>query len=273
MADNAALQRIHDRIISTPNEKLAEVLTKLIPGLLPLTNNDITRKDTIAIVSTIIRRVKAEHTQLPCSTMLTALVKEEMLPFCCNIAISLLDIAIGNTLKEDRLNCAISLLKSFESLPRQFSKQTDALVQYAIELYDEIPLAIKSYQPTKDTLDFVFSWFLDIAILSPGLKKDSIGSVQPGLSVSRVSRLTRTRDFWDRPFLTQLKLRIITSLSLDWMDHRYAAAIAVACLCDSDTEVSKHGMFRMNGLRSSLKTNAAYPLSGGISTLHQQISL
>mgnify|MGYP003386685043 CR=1 FL=1 len=251
----AALSRVHDRVLATDNDKLPHLLEKLLPGLLPLANKDELRPQVLVIISNLVRRIKVLRTPLPCSVLLGKLVTPEMMPFTCNIALTLLDIALPHE-SPDSLRgqqCAAAVLAAMalfypsavspavspaESVSESvsvsaapvnkgskvFTLQLKALVSYALELLPHVPTAVtascsstlllplhtcasssrdrdrdrdrgtRSPPPPCHHLELLWDFLLDLSLAAAPLVKDTLGSVQPGLSQQRVLRLChRTR--------------------------------------------------------------------------------
>ncbi len=238
---------------------------------MPLTNNEALRPEALSIVSTIMRRIKPLKTILPCSVILQTLVKSDPIPFCCNISLSLLDIGVANIPPDSRSDCAFALLIAIDAFPKRLSPQTSSLMQYVLEFLDELPQAVKSSSVSKECLVFVYSWLLDLVLVAPGLRRDTIGSVLPGLSADRVARLTKTHETWPSAEITSLKLRIIKLISTDWMDSRFVAAISIVCCNESgDEEIAKYGTFKINGLISDLRNRY---MSKTINVRHSSTSI
>jgi len=65
-----ALDRVSERLDSTSNEKLEEVLALLLPKLMPLSNNTFLRPKTLNIFSRVLKRIKPLKTILPITELL-----------------------------------------------------------------------------------------------------------------------------------------------------------------------------------------------------------
>eukprot|EP01036_Dinobryon_divergens_P048625 gene48625-65215_t len=65
-----ALQRINDRLSSAPNDTLGQLLPKLLPKLLLLSNQENLRSAVLPIFSNILKRVKPLKIELPCAEIL-----------------------------------------------------------------------------------------------------------------------------------------------------------------------------------------------------------
>lgn len=227
--------------VSLP-QQLPQILEKLLPGLLPLANKEELRPQVLVIVSNLVRRIRALQTQLPCPALLTKLVQPEMMPFACNITLTLLDIALPHEPTTRRQQCAEAVFSSVAAFyptittkpHKVFCMQLDALLNYALELLPDVPAAITSsvqllvtvYQhlgalscssrPTSvappHPLALFWDFLLDLSLAQAPLIAGALGSVQPGLSQQRVQRLchrARKHDADAEPstgwFLPQLK--------------------------------------------------------------------
>lgn len=208
----AALSRVHDRVVATDNDKLPQILEKLLPGLLPLANNDELRPQVLVIVSNLVRRIRTLETPLPCTTLLTRLVTPDMMPFACNIAITLLDIGLSHEPSDRRDECVKAVLHAtalfYPSTHSQmtckvFSLQNDALLSFSLELLSHLPAVIASsfssslFIPLTTAVSprpshhlvLLWDYLFDLSLVQAPLLPNTPGSVQPGLSQRRVSRL------------------------------------------------------------------------------------
>jgi hypothetical protein len=195
--------------------QLPQILEKLLPGLLPLANQEELRPQVLLIVCNLNRRIRTLRTQLPCATLLTKLVQPDLMPFACNITLTLLDIALLHEDDSRRAECAQAVLNSTAAFyppdqevdkdrdkdkdshghshshshsPRKvFSMQLDALLNYSLDLLPFMPAAIASSALSSATL------------LQPLIMPNSINS---RLSVALPSHPLAL--FWD--FLLDLSL-------------------------------------------------------------------
>ena len=234
--------------------QLPKVLVKLLPGLLPMSNNNELRNQVLGIVSMISRRVKSLAIPVPCTALLTKVVRPDMMPFAANIAISLIDISLEYIDVNEREDCAIAVLNAIQLFDTEFSGQTSALLNYTLPLLREVSKCFHRATMSEHAKEKVWAWLIDIALVQVGLRGGVAGSIQPGLSAERVTRLTSKREGWFLPDLSNLKLLLIDTLSPTWMDFKYIAAIVMVLVCDTDVEVSKQAVFKLNGLRSSLRS-------------------
>ena len=207
--ETAALQRIQDRLSSTPNEQLDQVLATLLPKLIPFANNEALRdKQIIPIFTHILRRIKLLKTVLPISALIT-LIRSDMLPFGCNFAIAFMDTVVDWQPMEQWQLCADALVGSLNGFAA-FSSQSNALCYYS--LYAIQPLGEATHSGPSIAHDVLGDFLLDIVMTQPGLVKGSAGSIQPGLSAERVDRLTAKTKEWTAATLKPFKLALIQSL-------------------------------------------------------------
>lgn len=154
----------------------------------------------------ISRRVKSLSIPLPCAALITKLVRPDMMPFACNIAISLVDISICNIEASEKANCAIAILNAIDLFDVDFSPQISALLHYALQLLPEISSQFCNSTMSRLSQERIWSWLLDVCLVQAGLRKDAAGSIQPGLSAERVGRLTAKKEGWFMPYLSQVRL-------------------------------------------------------------------
>jgi hypothetical protein len=231
---------------------LPKILAKLLPGLLPLSNKAELRTQVLTTISMISRRIKSLSIPLPCAILIDKIVRPDMMPFACNITLSLIDISLANIDPAERMDCALAVLNAIELFGPNYYTQTNALLNYSLQLLPEIAKCFNTSNLSPLTREHVWAWILDVTLVQAGLKKDAVGSIQPGLSAERVARLTAKTEGWFLPHLSQVKLEILNVMAPSWMNFRYIAAIVMVCVCDSDVEVSKQAVHKLNGLKSSI---------------------
>jgi hypothetical protein len=105
-------------------------------------------------------------------------------------------------------------------------------------------------------------------LVQPGLKKDGVGSIQPGLSKERVARLTSKIDSWTYPQLKELKLNLLEHVDILWVNPSCVLAIFAICACDAMPDVAKEGVYKINSLKTALQQShvSLHPIL--ISLLH-----
>jgi hypothetical protein len=252
-AEKLALERVHNRIGSTPNEDLAKVLEKLLPGLIPLSNRPELQPQVVTIISNITRRMKSLQTSLSCSQLLVKLVSPDMLPFACNIAITVIDISIDYIPSSDRELCALAIIECLDRFGNEYSSQVNSLLNYALKFLPELSLVMKNNQISDRFQRVLSSWLLDIVLIQPGLKRDGVGSIQPGLSKERVSRLTSKVESWEYAPLKELKLTLLQHVDISWVNPSCVMAIFAICACDTISDVAKQGVYKLNSLKTAIQ--------------------
>ena len=254
----ASLQRINDRLVSTSNEDLQRVLANLLPKLLPLSNTDELRdKQVVPILMQVLKRIKLLETALPLQDLIS-LIRPDMLPFCCNLSMVFVDAAKKWHSAEQWSECAKPLIFGLGKFA-SFSSQSNALCFYSLSCLGPISTLMT---PEADSCarGVLADWLLDMSLAQPGIVKDSVGSIQPGLSAERLARFTAKKTVWSVLDMKQYKLDLINSLSKQWLPTPCAVAITIISSCDSDTDVVTQATFKMNGARSILPDINANPL-------------
>lgn len=251
--EKLALERVHNRIASTSNEDLPQVLEKLLPSLIPFSNNPILQPQVLPIISNITRRMKALHTSISCSQLLLKLVTPEMMPYACNIAISIIDISIDYIPLSDREPCATAILDCLDKFSNEYCYQTNSLLAYTLKFLPEIANAFKNNDVSHRVGGLISSWLLDVSLIQPGLKKDGVGSIQPGLSKERVARLTAKIDNWDYSILKDLKTKILECIDIHWINPSCIVAISAICSCDPISDVAKLGGYKLSSTKTSIQ--------------------
>jgi hypothetical protein len=251
--EKLALERVHNRIASTSNEDLPKVLEKLLPSLIPFSNNANLQPQVLTIISNITRRMKSLQTSISCSQLLFKLVTPEMMPYACNIAISVIDISIDYIPLSDRELCATAIIDCLDKFGNEYSYQTNSLLSYTLKLLPEIAGVLKNNEISHRVRGLISSWFLDVSLIQPGLKKDGVGSIQPGLSKERVARLTAKIDNWGYSMLNEMKTRILESIDVRWANPSCVVAISVICSCDPIPDVAKLGGYKLSSMKTALQ--------------------
>jgi hypothetical protein len=255
----ASLQRISDRLLSTSNENLQNVLEVLLPKLLPMANNEALRdKQVIPIFIHILRRIKPLKTIIPMRALIN-LIRPDMMPFCCNFAMAFIDTTSEWHPLELWSKSAESLTLTLIGFSL-FTPQSNALCYYSLFCISSLCL-LKGPSVEGNIKNILGDWFIDMSLAQPGIIKDSVGSIQPGLSAERLGRLTTKKNEWTTDNLKPFKLALVQSLSNQWLPTQCAVAIAIICSCDVDTDVATQAVFKMNGARSILPDINLDPLS------------
>ena len=254
----ASLQRISDRLISTPNEELQKVLENLLPKLLPLSNNaELRDKQVVPILMQILKRIKLLEIRLPLASLIS-LIRPDMLPFCCNLSTVFIDAAKSWHQAEQWRDCTEPLMLNFGCFTAH-SAQSNALCFYSLSCIRFMTPEM-SRLAGSSAIDVLGDWLLDVSLAQPGIVKDSAGSIQPGLSAERLARLTAKKATWSASDMKQCKLDLVDSLSKRWLPTPCAVAIAIIASCDAETDVATQAVFKMNGARSTftdISTNSA----------------
>ena len=254
----ASLQRISDRLISTPNEELQKVLENLLPKLLPLSNNaELRDKQVVPILMQILKRIKLLEIRLPLASLIS-LIRPDMLPFCCNLSTVFIDAAKSWHQAEQWRDCTEPLMLNFGRFTA-YSAQSNALCFYSLSCIRFMTPELSRLAGSSAT-DILGDWLLDVSLAQPGIVKDSAGSIQPGLSAERLARLTAKKATWSASDMKQCKLDLVDSLSKQWLPTPCAVAIAIIASCDAETDVATQAVFKMNGARSmftDISTNPA----------------
>jgi len=101
-------------------------------------------------------------------------------------------------------------------------------------------------------------YLLDVSLLQRPLSVEGsaiVGSVQPGLSASRVERLTCKRKTWPMESINKLKLSLIELVPDQVLLTSQSVLLSIICSADSNSEVSAQATFKMNGVANMLGLN------------------
>jgi len=266
-AELASLQRLDDRISSTSNDKLSDVLRLALPALIKLINKDELRARVFALFGALMKRLKnLNECKLPLEALIV-LLRQENLPFAANFSITFIDIAWNRQSDKD-VSLTAALLESILDWPL-FSVQSNALLSYSWQVIEHFPPALdmlKERSSVKGQADrsaeiksILSDYYLDMCLVhSTPIKKGQAGSVLPGLSDERVGRLTAKREeIHPKEDLQAHKLSIVNLLLDGRVVLPYAAvAISTVLAYDSDALVAQQAAFKMNAQssRKDLKT-------------------
>lgn len=253
--EKQALEKVYQRIQTTSNNELSKILEKLLPSLLPLCNKNELRSQVLIIITNIIRRIKSLNISLNCSNLFKKLIIPEMLPYTCNITLTIIDICISNIPQNDRQLTTSSIIESLELFENEYSTQVSTLLWYLLKFIPELSYHLKNLYTSKRVQNLISSWLLDVVLIQPGLKKDTVGSIQEGLSRERVNRLTTKVEKWDFLELKEIKLKILEFIDITWIPSTYLVAIYSICSCDVALEVSKEAGYKLNGVKSAIQNS------------------
>jgi hypothetical protein len=170
-AEVATLQRVFDRLVSTPNDQLQKILDVLLPKLILMANNsDLREKVVLPMFSHILKRIKPLRTLIPIKSLI-AQITSDSLPFGCNFAIAFVDTSMEWHPRELYDECAVSLVETLNRNSfKAFSAQSNALCGYALPLLGSLSSLGASISDSSKIL--LADWFLDVALTHPGLRKD-----------------------------------------------------------------------------------------------------
>lgn len=283
--DVAALRRVRDRLHSTTNEQLGSVLDLLLPKLLPLANDTELQKDVLEVVNECLRRLKNGQ-QTISLVALFKLIRKELLPLACNLAITFIDVVLDGrvstiTNSVEAANELVESLIVFEPLSFQsnclcyyayrtltmvitvLSNSATLLNSYSNSYSDSISEGNNDRNKSSNSVSaatelgsrvrqrassILGDYLLDIALLRRAVvTSDAVGSVQPGLSGERVKRLTAKKTSWDLDTVKSVKLLLLDLLPRSTLPPFLSVAISIACLCDSDSVVSAQAVYKVQG--------------------------
>lgn len=264
----SALQRIEDRLVQTTNEALESVLQKLLPRLVLLSNKPPLLSKIVQIFSHLLRRVKALQTPLPVEDLLL-LVRPTQLPCAPNFACAFLDIFFERErLKvvhepSPKLSKIVGLLLEGLAEWEPHSTQSNTLLWWLLQVLPSVgPAMVEAEQQQFANVvkPLLADFLLDICLAQTQIKRaDQVASLQPGLSLSRVQRLTVKCEAWTASDLKKYKLWIVEyvlSLGEVVVAAPAAAALAVILTVDLDWGVAQQALFKANGARSLLSLDA-----------------
>jgi len=260
-AELASLQRLDDRISSTSNDKLSDVLRLALPALIKLINKDELRTRVFALFSALMKRLKnLNECKLPLEA-LVMLLRQENLPFAANFSITFIDIAWDRQSDKD-VSLTVALLESILDWPL-YGVQSNTLLAYSWQVIEHFPAAIEILKERSDAKggedrseeikSILSDYYLDMCLVhSTTIKKGQAGSVLPGLSDGRVGRLMAKREELRPKEDLQAHKLVVVSLLLDDKVFLPWAAVAIATVLayDSDVLVAQAAAFKMNAQSS-----------------------
>ena len=231
------------------------------------------RSKVVEVLSDVMKRLKVvlslssdpdniEYYSLLIKDLLF-LVSSDMPPFASNFSILFLDLILG-TAATKQCNTSICCEIIFDKLAQFeiFSNQSNSLCNYCLEMMEYL------LKPKTTTIsnggEVLGDFLLDLCLISKGIVKDSLGSIQPGLSEKRVVRIFSRKKNWTKEDLKIVKLAILSNLSYVVLNQdldvkkrniisknilpiKFLVAIAIVLSSDPDSEVSTQAVFKMNG--------------------------
>jgi hypothetical protein len=273
-----SLQRVLARLQSSKSADLPALMEALLPKLVPLTNNDSLRSKALAVVSEALKRIKLEKCSIDV-TNLVACINPSMLPYGANFAMTFADVAIdfNPTIPTNNgAKVAEGLLPGLDSFSA-FSPQSNALCYYALVVYGDVLIQYWSTQvgdmkvgmhlPAREILgDFAtdMSLLARPVLLSSEGQQSAVGSIQPGLSQSRLERFTSRKKQWTAEQLKAFKFKLINAIPSGLFLPKHAALLAVVLANDADVDVAAQATFKMNGVAVMLGLDKDSSAAGSV---------
>ena len=222
-----------------------------------MTNNSSLRDSSILLqlIQYIIRRIKENNQNRESINheTLFPLISREHLPFCCNFALVLLDLAllpISSSSPEKQSQSCSLLLTCLDGFTA-FSSQSNNLLHILLYFPSSIISAcLSTHLKARELSVLIADWFLDISLIQHDISRSSAGSILPGLSQERVQRLLQKKESLTLADIRPIKLHIILQTSYDSLFSSSYFAACFTLLCDSDTEVSKQAGFKRHNFIS-----------------------
>lgn len=255
-SDVEVIKRMNDRIISTPDDKILAILDKLLPGLLPLTNQTHLRDECLKLIAQVIKRVKQLQLPLQCDVLIGKLISPEYLPFCSNITLSLVDVAIKYQHPDALVNCLSSSLQAIEKFGIVINFQTNSLCYYILEYIEYLPVALPLSNVSETTKRFVYSLLFDIFLLNRSIQKEGIGSLQPGLKQARINRLCAKKAEWSLEQINSMKAKIMKLINQNWVHPTYVLLYSLASLHIDNQELNIIALSKLNESKTYLRSLA-----------------
>lgn len=270
-AEIQSLQRVRHRLQSTLSEQLPSILEELLPKLVPLANKPHLLEPTITVISDCVKRIKATKCGFNLNPLIAECFHPSMLPYACNFAIMLVDVVLPFNLESasycdnrgQRMETTVLLLRCLESF-EAFSLQSNTVCFYLIFHIDCLlsALSVMSMGGRESCVAtarcVLGDYLLDLSLLQRALSVEGsaiVGSVQPGLSASRVDRLTCKRKTWPMESINKLKLSFIELVPDKVMLSSQSVLLSILCSSDPSSEVSTQATFKMNGVANILGLN------------------
>ena len=270
-AEIQSLQRVRHRLQSTLSEQLPSILEELLPKLVPLANKPHLLEPTITVISDCVKRIKVTKCAFNLNPLIAECFHPSMLPYACNFAIMLVDVVLPFNLESasycdnrgQRMETTVLLLRCLESF-EAFSLQSNTVCFYLLFHIDCLSSALSvmsmgGRESCGATARCVLGdYLLDLSLLQRALSVEGsaiVGSVQPGLSASRVDRLTCKRKTWSMESINKLKLSFIELVPDKVMLSSQSVLLSILCSSDPSSEVSTQATFKMNGVANILNLN------------------
>lgn len=219
-------------------------------------NNDNLRDHVLPLVSHIMKRVKELKCPLPIAAMLRSCIAPSS--FCCNVAISFINIALPFESVERLPDCALALLDALSSQSDHFSKALSPLLYYSLQL---LPYITVTLSPAHSTL--LAGYYIDVTLLQPGMISQGVGSVRPGLTTQRLARLQHLINTLTPVSLSQCKMVILNHAN----KLRLPDAVLLYCLLavEGNSDIANEANYKLKHLHANQKQHDTQTL---VDTVH-----
>lgn len=242
-----SLIRIHERLLTTKNDDIQRIIATLIPKLILLAENQNLLSYIKPIIQSSILKIDQLHCAfLPIDSLLELLLNPlsqwtlELAIECLDSWTKYFDISIDENQCEKSIVTIVKLIGIFPV----FSLVSNHLLIYLRKLLKFVNLISDQDIMNNNIRWIIVDWILDLSIVQYPLRKNSVGSVQFGLSPQRIERLLCDNVTIDRDSMKYWKLSIIDVLSKavsidtnNILSIEWILFILLVLTTDSDSEI------------------------------------
>jgi hypothetical protein len=260
-AELASLDRLDDRLVTTENDKLGALLKVVLPKLILLVNKDALRARVMKMFGSLLKRIKnlpSDECEVPLASLFD-LMQRQHLPFACNFAMTFVDVVWETQQSRMHETVALSVLRGLGDWPL-YSPQSNALLCYSLSLVPVLGKGMQAYIASglgeevraAHLRQVLGDFYLDVVLARSGIVEGAAGSVQPGLSGPRVSRLTSKKKELSISVLRVAKLAVIEHLTDGTLFEPWMATlISIVLSYDPDTLVAQQASHKMAAYAAS----------------------
>lgn len=257
-----SLQRMHDRILMTPREDFIQVANSLIPKLLKMLSSN---PSYLPYVIPIFESCKDTINHLDCSLDLNSLLKLlfDNIDLSNNFIIEFIDISLRSNerfviAKGNPIDLT-NILNCFNFFPL-YTMESNSLAIYVLMNLELIP-SIDKFDTILTNLKLnVGEFILDLSLIQSTVVRDSIGSVQPGLSNDKVNRITCKQSSIPIEAIVRWKYRIIdvfdsliSKRNFSIVSEKYLVLVLALLMNDPNEGISLIAKNKSNCLRELLE--------------------
>ncbi len=249
-SDAAALDRILDRVVMTPDSELGGILSKLLPGLLNKLDgtSEVVRNKSLEICSHLSRRLRGnDSVSIPVVQLAEGACQKEAL-FKANFALAFLELGMSSMNPVNKGCMAQTLMSLLGDSPLKSRSRILKLILLSHDGLSSLSTVKVISEPKAAIL--VSVWFRDILATSIGacFRIPLVYMAEGSLEVIST---------FDRPTMISIKLAILHVLQLGIISPSLRIPALLAGTCNAYHEVTERAESQLKALSLSQATVAS----------------